>query len=190
MNLNRLFDDFNELKKFILKSKIKENDICVDATMGNGNDTLFLKKCIGIDGKIYAFDIQKQALINTKTKLEEANLYNNVHLINDGHQNINKHIKENINFIIFNLGYLPKGDKTIITKKETTIKAIKESLKLLSKKGVMCIMSYYGHSGGLDEKNSLIDFLENLNYLEYNIIKLDFLNKKNSPPILFLIEKK
>lgn len=190
MNLNRLFDDFNELKKFILKSKIKENDICVDATMGNGNDTLFLKKCIGIDGKIYAFDIQKQALINTKTKLEEANLYNNVHLINDGHQNINKHIKENINFIIFNLGYLPKGDKTIITKKETTIKAIKESLKLLSKKGIMCIMSYYGHEGGLDEKNSLINFLENLNYLEYNIIKLDFLNKKNSPPILFLIEKK
>ncbi|MCT4585149.1 MAG: class I SAM-dependent methyltransferase [Peptostreptococcaceae bacterium] len=190
MNLNRLFDDFNVFYKFILKSKIKENDICIDATMGNGNDTLFLKQCIGMNGKVYAFDIQKQALENTKKVLEEAKLYNNVHLINDGHENMNEYIKETIDFIIFNLGYLPKGDKNLITKKETTIKAIDESLKLLKKKGIICIMSYYGHEGGMDEKNSLIDFLEKLNYLEYNIIKFDFLNKKNSPPILFLIEKK
>ena len=91
----------------ILKTKIKEGDIVVDATVGNGYDTVFLAKVVGKTGRVIGFDIQEKALNNTKDKLIRENLEGRVILIHDSHSNIDKYIKEPINGAMFNLGYLP-----------------------------------------------------------------------------------
>lgn len=108
----------------LLKDCIKEGETVVDATCGNGNDTLFLSKLVGKTGQVYAFDIQEQAITQTKQLLEE-NKQVNVTLILDSHANMEKYLPETIKGklggAIFNLGYLPHSDKTIITKGNTTI---------------------------------------------------------------------
>ncbi|WP_019317064.1 class I SAM-dependent methyltransferase, partial [Streptococcus mutans] len=92
-----------ELSHDFLSQVLDKNSIAIDATMGNGNDTVFLSHLVK---KVYAFDVQEQALIKTREKLEQLNI-KNVQLILDGHQTINKYVTEPIRAAIFNLGYLP-----------------------------------------------------------------------------------
>jgi ubiquinone/menaquinone biosynthesis C-methylase UbiE len=93
----------------IIKRVVKQGDTVVDATMGNGNDTLLLAGLVGEKGKVYSFDIQEAALKNTEKKLREAGVSDIVELICDGHQNIDNYVPNGIRAVMFNLGYLPKG---------------------------------------------------------------------------------
>lgn len=172
----------------LVNMALKKGDCAVDATMGNGNDTLFLRKIVGDEGKVYAFDIQEMAIDNTKEKL--GHLCENVELIKDSHINIKKYVKEEINAAVYNLGFLPKGDKSIITQGNTTIMALKETLELLKKKGIIIISIYYGHEGGSMEKEMVLDFVKNLDRKSFHVVKMDFFNQINNPPILIGIEKK
>ena len=95
--------------------------------MGKGKDTLYLSS---IANKVYSFDIQDEAINQTKKLLEKNNV-TNVTLIKDSHENIKEYVKEYVTGVIFNLGYLPDGDKTVTTKTETSLKAINESLTIL-----------------------------------------------------------
>ena len=88
------------------------------------------------------------------------------------------------------MGYLPKSDKSIITTVDTTLKAIEKSLIRLRKGGLITIMVYYGHEGGLEEKTGVANFVGNLPQEEYQVLKYEFVNQKNNPPFLFVIEKK
>ena len=101
-----------------IKDHVNEGDICIDATAGNGSDTQLLCELTGPSGKVYAFDIQEQALANTKTRLESSGLYAN--LILDGHQNMEQHVKEagQVSCVVFNFGYLPGGDHALATRVE------------------------------------------------------------------------
>ncbi|MBS7578110.1 MULTISPECIES: class I SAM-dependent methyltransferase [unclassified Enterococcus] len=168
-----------------LKEVIKAGDSVIDATMGNGNDTCFLAK---LGAAVTAFDIQEVALIKTKQRLEEANLSAN--LILDGHQNIYKYIQRPIKAAIFNLGYLPSSDKSIITLAETTISALKQCLSLLEVNGRIAIMIYYGHAGGQSEKNAVIEFVSQLPQENYQVYQYTALNQINQPPFLVILEKK
>ncbi|KAB3534006.1 methyltransferase domain-containing protein [Alkaliphilus pronyensis] len=172
----------------ILQEKIQIGNIVVDATMGNGNDTIFLSQAVGSNGKVYAFDIQQKALDITYKRLLEANC-NNVVLIRDSHENMGIYIKEKIDAAVFNLGYLPKGDHKVITKPPSTIGAIKSSLEILKTKGILSIVIYYGHEGGAIEKNSVIDFLETLDNKKYSVLKCSYISKEKNPPIIVFIEK-
>ena len=141
----------------------------VDATVGNGNDTLFLAKLVP-NGKIFGFDIQKDAIDRTK-KLLDDNHINNYQLYQEDHQNIKDILKEytnKISLIVFNLGYLPNGDKTITTKYTSTIKAINKSLELLNNKGKILITVYPGHDEGLKESNELKKYLKKLSNYQVN----------------------
>lgn len=173
----------------LMKSKIKKGDTVVDATAGNGNDTVLLAKLVGENGKIYAFDIQDIAINLTKKNLSDKKLLNRTRLIYDGHENIKKYLTDKIDFAIFNLGYLPKGDHTIITKPKTTIKAIKYLLELLNPEGIIAIVSYWGHTGGSEEKIALEEYISTLDQKLYSVIKHTFINQKNNPPIFFGIKK-
>ena len=117
----------------VLINKISTQDIFVDMTMGNGNDTLFLCK---IAKFVYAFDIQQIALDNTKKKLIDNDL-SNYSLILDTHENIDLYIKESVKGFIYNLGYLPTGDKNITTLYTSTINSLKKALLLLKEKGII-----------------------------------------------------
>ena len=107
-----------------IKNHVKEGETCVDATAGNGNDTLLLAELVGEKGKVYAFDIQEQALRRTKERLEEKKLDSRAELILQSHEEIGEIVKEEVSCIVFNFGYLPGGDHSLSTKKESSIKAI------------------------------------------------------------------
>ena len=175
----------------ILKDSIVKGDHVIDATVGNGNDTTLLAQLVGPFGKVYGFDIQEEAIKATKEKLLLTGQLPQVDLIQDGHENLEQYLEkdEQISAAVFNLGYLPKGDKTVITKPETTIKAIKESLKLLRKQGVVSIMIYSGHEGGETEKEAVDEFVRQLPQKEYQVLAYQFINQINQPPYLYLIQK-
>lgn len=178
-----------EVNKMYLEDILKEGDICVDATMGNGYDTVYLAKKVGATGKVYAFDVQEEAIKSTSKKISKENL-NNVELILDGHQNMDKYVKDSISCIVFNLGYLPRAKHQIITKADTTLEAVKKGLELLKPNGIMSIAIYSGHEGGMEEKNAVYEFTSTLDQNYYNVLSSKFINQANNPPELLLIEKK
>ncbi len=173
----------------IINRNVELGDVCVDCTVGNGHDISLLAKIVGDKGKVYGFDIQKIAIDKTCKRLEDENLSGNTVLVNDSHENISEYVREKVDLFIYNLGYLPKGDKDIKTNKDTTIKSLILSLELLNDNGLILITSYTGHDGGMEEKHAIEDFLVKLEQREYNVVKYDFLNQKNFPPILYCIEK-
>ncbi len=173
----------------LVSKAVCQGDIVVDATMGNGNDTLFLSKLVGEKGRVYAFDIQQLALEATEKKLIEANLRKNVSLILDGHQNIDKYVTEKIKAVMFNLGYLPKGDHNIGTKAETTIAAINKCLELLQTGGIIMIVVYYGGDSGFLEKDAVMEYVETIDWRCYSVLVHEFVNQVNCPPIAICIEK-
>lgn len=188
-NKQNFFINAVEISKYICKLKLKDGDIAVDCTMGNGNDTAFLCDLVGDEGKVYAFDIQETAIINTKDKLKELNLIERAEIIFDSHQNIDKYIKENVKLIMFNLGYLPGGNHDITTEKNTTIKAAEKCLSLIEPSGIIIFVVYSGHANGREEKRALECFTSELNQKEYNVVKICFTNQINNPPELICIEK-
>ncbi len=160
----------------------------VDATCGNGFDTLFLCKVAGRTGNVTAFDIQNEAIERTNNLLNSSLDYVNYKLINDSHEFIKNHISSNIDACVFNLGYLPLSDKKIITNGETTISAIRNLLPLLNNNGRIYIAAYIDHDTG-EENKKIIEFLTSLNNSMYNVLHIKLLNKLNSPPQIFIIEK-
>lgn len=167
-----------------LEEVITKEDVVVDATMGNGHDTLFLAQRAG---QVIAFDIQEQALAKTAERLEKEGL-DNACLVLKGHEHIDHYVKE-CRAVIFNLGYLPSADKSVITLPETTLEAIKKALECLVIGGRMAIMIYYGHEGGNREKDAVLDFVSQLDQRLYTAMLYQPLNQMNTPPFLVMIEK-
>lgn len=167
-----------------LKEILTLEDITIDATMGNGFDTLFLAQHSKF---VYSFDIQKQALQNTKSLCDDNNI-SNVSLILDGHQNINNYIKKPVKAVTFNLGYLPGGDKSVKTVLDSTMSALKQSINSLDKKGLIAITVYIGHEGGQAESDALLTYLKTLDKSHFMVLKYEFFNRTNAPYVL-LIEK-
>lgn len=166
-----------------LQDYIMENDRCLDATAGNGNDTEFLCRMAGPGGKIYAFDIQKEALEHTRRRLEEAGLLERAVLIEDGHEHMRDHVKELMSVIVFNFGYLPGGDHRIATRSETSIIAVRQGLDLLKQGGVMSLCIYSGGDTGYGERDALLKFLQELDAKKWLVIVNSFYNRKNDPPL-------
>ena len=174
----------------LLRQVIRPGDNVIDATMGNGNDTAFLAKLVGTNGNVYSFDIQKQALTNTKSRLKNANLTRPVTLYQIGHQHILDTIgMTNIKGVIFNLGYLPGGDKIIVTLARSTIRALKQCLMLLQLGGVIILVLYYGPLNDPKEKAAVIHFASQLNQKKYSVLQYQFINQIHEPPILIAIQR-
>ena len=190
LNKNEFLNRAVNICRLILGSKIKEGDVVVDATVGNGHDTLFLAKSVGLSGKVYGFDVQKLAIDKTSDLLDSNGFGSNVTLIHDGHENIDKYIKETVKAVLFNLGYLPGADKNISTKSSTTITAIEKAMPLLDAGGVILIAIYYGEPTGTDELEALLEFSSKIDQQKYNVFYLNFINQANNPPSLLSIEKR
>ncbi len=168
---------------------IEHGDMALDATCGNGKDTLFLAECVGSGGQVFAFDIQDAAIEATAILLAEHGLSDRVSLYRDSHENILHYIDKPLKVAMFNLGYLPGGDHAVVTRPECTIKALEESLALLLSGGLVSMVAYSGHPGGEDEQNLVQDFLAKLDQRKYSVLNYRFINQVNRPPQLFLIEK-
>lgn len=189
MRLTKILDFGHRL----LEKAIEPGDLAIDATAGNGHDTKFLAEKVGSGGKVYAFDIQKEAIEATAERLRKHDLLERVTLFHKGHEELkNCILPEHFGKIkagVFNLGYLPGSDHSIITKPETTLIALKDLLHILTVHGIVVIVIYSGHPGGEDEKQAVLEYVSSLDQKIYQVLKYEFINQKNNPPILIAIEK-
>lgn len=175
-----------------LKDLITAGDYVIDATMGNGHDTLFLSKLVGPKGHVWAFDIQKEALEKTHSRLEGANC-TNATLIHASHADMAKYIPHNaqrsIKACVFNLGYLPGHDKKTTTKSESTLKAVNSAISLLAPKGSIHILSYTGHPEGLAEWHMFQKWIDQHTSDEVRITQHSEFDAKRRPPVWLEISK-
>lgn len=174
----------------IIDDNVTEGDICIDATAGRGFDTLHLCRLVGDSGHVTAFDIQQDAVDSTKSLLEENGVAHRADVLLKSHSEMDTLFEENsVSLITFNFGWLPKGDHNIFTKKETSIPAIENGLKLLKKGGIMTLIIYYGRETGFEEKDALLEFLPTLDSKLYTVVEMPFVNRPNCPPIPIMIIK-
>lgn len=176
------------LAKDYIARALSPGGIAVDATAGKGSDTVFLASLVGPAGLVYSFDIQKQALAETAANIKKNNLVN-VKLIKAGHEQLDLYIKEPIDAVMFNLGYLPGGNHSIVTTPQTSGMAVTKTLKMLKPGGIMTIVLYTGHPGGNEEKEQLEDILYKLDQKEFHLLKVTYPNQKNNPPYLLVVQK-
>lgn len=180
--------DLLELHKQLLSPHFIKGVAAADFTMGNGNDTLWLSRMTGEEGRVYAFDIQLQALRSTYTRLKSENAPHNCMLIRDSHSNLKKYIKEPICVGMFNLGYLPGGNKLRTTLRPTTRKAVTDAIDILCPGGALLIAVYPGHEEGHLEGEMLRGMLSEYSRFRYGVSEFRFLNSPTSP-YFFLVEK-
>ncbi len=173
-----------------LEDHVQPGDICIDATMGNGNDTALLSKLAGEKGRVVAFDIQQMALDNTKERLVKDSCPENYELVLESHEKMEEYVTAStVSCITFNLGYLPGGDHTKATKGESSIRAMEIGLALLKKKGLMTVCIYSGGDSGFEEKDAVLSYLKTLDAKKYLVIISEYANRPNNPPIPVLIIK-
>ena len=177
--------------KFIQKY-LNIGDIAIDTTVGNGHDTLFLARQVDKKGLVFGFDVQQQAIESTQKRLYTDLVFKNCTLFNTSHENLIEFIPNQyhgtVKAIMFNLGYLPGSDKTVITQKDSTLLALNQAIKILAPNGVITIMAYPGHSGGDQETKQIKQWCKQLNTDEF-IVKQINSSEKDSAPVLFTIEK-
>lgn len=167
----------------ILRSQVMEGGVYVDATMGNGNDTLTLCKMAGETGWVYAFDIQEKALRNTKELLERHGLSERARLILDSHEHMDRYIEsDSADAVCFNFGYLPGGDHRLATIAETSVKAIGKALDILKPGGMLSLCMYSGGDTGFEEKERILAYLKELPPKKYTVILNQYYNRGNHPP--------
>ncbi len=176
---------------YVLKSRINEGDTVIDATMGNGNDTLFLAELVGPKGNIFSFDIQQLAIDRTGNRIANSKFNDyRIKLIKDSHENIENYGVGTLDAAMFNLGYLPRGDHSITTEPDSTIGGIKSVLKLLKSRGIMSIVIYHGHKEGVREKLRVLNFLEGLSSRDFVVMDCSYINQESNPPIIVFVEKR
>lgn len=178
-----------ELSHQLLSEAVHDGCFAIDATAGNGHDTYFLAGLVGASGKVFAFDIQEQALIKTRELLRAYGMEKRAELILQGHEHIDKYVPGKVHGVIFNLGYLPGGDKRIVTAPKTTLAALKKSTLLLAPGGIIAICVYWGHAGGPEERKRVEEWIKHLPAQEYRVMKITFPNK-NKAPYLIGVQKK
>lgn len=178
---------------YLLEKSIDKGETVIDATCGNGHDTLFLSNTVGDDGHVIGLDIQQDAINNTNELLAEHGK-KNATLHCDNHAHLSHHLESDligkIGGAVFNLGYLPKGDKAIITNAPSTIIALDTILLYLKQNGIIVLVVYHGHPGGNTEKEAILKHVIKLDQKEYNVLQYGFINQKNNPPFIIAIQKR
>jgi len=176
----------------LLRQCVREGDVVVDATIGHGHDTLLLAELVGPTGRVLGFDIQAQAIESTRTKLNAAGLGERVTLYHESHEHAGLRLGEGqaIGAVQFNLGYLPGGDKGIVTRGLSTLRCLESLLPRLRPDGMAIFVVYYGHNGGPEEKDALITFVDGLDQKAFTVLQYSMRNWRSDPPFLIAIQKR
>ena len=177
-----MFQLLDIAKSFLRGANIPEDGVLGDFTMGNGYDTLYLCSLVP-KGKVYAFDVQEDAVKNTGKRLDEAG-YHNAELILDSHANLKQYIKTPIDAGMFNLGYRPGGDKSRHTMHESTLCAVKDAVDMVKKGGVIVISVYPGHAEGTLEGKLLLEMLAEYDKTLYCVSHFHLVNSPDAPFII------
>lgn len=179
--------------KNLLNKAVKSGDVVVDATVGNGYDTVFLAELVGQSGQVFGFDIQEEAIVASKERLQQQCLSERVTIFHTGHELLSQLIPNiyhgKVSAAIFNLGYLSGSDKTIVTRPETTIAAIQQLLEIMAPEGIIILVIYHGHKGGAEERDSLLAYSQQIDQQTAHVLQYQFINQQNHPAFIIAIEK-
>ncbi len=168
---------------------LREGDMAVDATLGTGQDCLFLCELVGDTGRVHGFDIQPSALERAGERLRAAGLAHRASLHLLSHERMAEAVPPGIRLAAFNLGWLPGSDKRVTTRVETTLAAVQAALNLLAVHGMAVICVYPGHEEGERERRALLDFAGSLPPRDYTVLWQQFINGGPGAPGCLLIEK-
>ena len=164
--------------------------VAVDATMGNGQDTLWLCQQVGGTGRVYAFDVQREAVDRTRERLTAAGVLHRATLFCEGHQHMAERVPEPVDVVMFNLGWLPGAEHNVTTRTETTLKAVEAALSLLKPDGLMTVCVYPGHDEGWRELEALLHWSGSLDPKRYDALIKCYLNQPNDPPRMIAVKRK
>ena len=183
------FENAGKWTKRIIDGYLTEGMTAVDATMGNGHDTLYLCGKVGRSGKVIAFDVQEQALINTRARLTDAGVIDRAELILDSHEHMDAYLDSAPDLIMFNLGWLPGAEHAVTTQTDTTLRAVSAALDVLREDGLLTICVYPGHAEGSRERDALLDWARKLDPARFDATLKCYLNQYNDPPLLIAVKK-
>lgn len=180
--------------QLLISDRVMPGDLVLDATAGNGHDTLFLARLVGDQGHVYAMDVQAPAVTETRRRLSEAGIPESAFtVVQAGHETMKDIVtaehQGQLSGIMFNLGYLPGSDKTVITHTETTLTAIQAALDLLRPGGLLTIAVYPGHDGGNQELSAITQWAAALSPRAYEVQNLRPFNRSASPPECWVVWK-
>ena len=172
-----------------MRRTVRPGDTVVDATMGNGKDTLFLAELVGETGHVFAFDVQQEAVARTRERLTEAGLDGRATLLLAGHETMAAHVPEPVAAVMFNLGWLPGAAHAVTTKTETTLSAVQAAVHLIAPGGIVTVCVYPGHEEGQRELQALLSYASGLSVREFNVLHHRFLNAPAHTPQLILVQR-
>ena len=181
-----------KLAHSIVRRAVRLGDTVVDATAGNGHDTVFLSACTGPTGRVLAVDIQGEAIQSTRTRLV-TEAVGNVTLFQEDHSKVLKSLRESsevVGAIMFNLGYLPGGDKQRATSAATTTEAIGAGISLLKSGGVMTVVAYRGHAGGQEEARAVEEWSRGHQAPSFSTEMIPGAADNDESPVLYVFRKK
>lgn len=195
----------------LVRERVNKGDVVIDATLGNGHDTLLLAQLVGESGLVMSFDVQTQAFEKSQLLLEKHQVLSQVRFVHDSHAHLCQHWEKYLSsfaridgeaeqlssivyppspkVIMFNLGYLPGADKRYTTQVSSTLEALTQSLALLSRQGLLLVVVYPGHPEGAQEDKAVGAWASQLDQREFQVLRYGFVNQINSPPYLLAIEK-
>ena len=177
------------LAHLMLRQFVHPGNTVVDATCGNGNDTLLLAELVGATGRVWAFDIQATAIGHTARKLVDAGWAERAELVHGGHEAMAERVSDGVGAVVFNLGYLPGGDRTVITRPESTLAAIEQSAALLKPGGILAVTAYPGHDGGDGECAAVDAWAAGCDPRAFHAWRMGQANVPATAPYLILIQK-
>ena len=177
------------LAKEVLQRAVQPGDSVADATMGNGRDTLFLAELVGEGGRVYAFDIQQDAVDSTRKLLESHGMSDRVSLFCRSHSEMAEAVPGGLSAVVFNLGWLPGGNHAFTTRCASTEKAVRQALELLRPGGIVTICVYPGHEEGKKEREMLLSLLAGLSNRRWNVLHQSFLNAGEGAPECLVIQR-
>jgi len=177
------------LAHFFLRQRVRPGDLTLDATCGNGFDTLLLAELTGEGGRVWGFDVQPRAIAATRALLEREGRLGNAELIEAGHERLAEFVPSGLKAAVFNLGYLPGGDGSLVTSPENTVSALGQAASLLCREGIIAISLYTGHEGGPEEALAVEEWGRSLAPRQYNVWCNRQLNRPVTAPYLVLVER-
>lgn len=166
---------------------VRQAEVIVDATAGNGGDTLFLAQNMKASCQLYAFDIQAEAILHTKERTKEFAAQ--ICYLQQSHEEIGRYVDRSIDVAMFNLGYLPGADHEAVTNHKSTLKAVKCVLAKLRLQGICAIMVYPGHPEGKIEADCLASFLQEIPVRNYTVGCYRLWNHRPEAPYGFILER-
>jgi len=177
----------------LIRDILHPGDIAIDATVGNGHDTVFLAEQVGPSGHVYGFDIQQAAIDSTLEKFRQARSPECLTLIHASHADMDERIPTyhhgKVRAIMFNLGYLPGGDKSVITLTDSTLAALTDASRILAVEGIVTLLAYPGHQGGDLETGQVKNWCEQQDTRQFEVSTIYSTEHKDTAPRLFVIRK-